>query len=360
MKAVIFAGGVGTRLWPLSRKNSPKQFEKIIGEKSTLRLSVERLRPEFPFEDIYVSSGGQYRDLIKEQVPEIPEENLIFEPEARDVGPAVGLVSGVLNKIAPDTPFAILWSDHLIKNVDGFKKALLTAGKIIEKNAGKIIFMGQKPRYPSQNLGWIEFGKKVETEEKWPLYEFKKWHYRPDLSSAVIYYKSGHHLWNPGYFVSTPKFILHQYKKFVPQMYRGLVKIAVSYGQPSFAKTLKEIYPSFPKISFDNAILEQLPPKEARVIFVDLGWSDVGAWEALKEALQTSTKENVIRGKVLLKDCQDCLVYNYTDQLVTTIDLHGYLVVNTNDATLVCHKDSVPKIKKLVEEMEGTENNYLT
>lgn len=360
MKAVIFAGGVGTRLWPLSRKSSPKQFEKVVGDKSTLQLSVERIRPDFAWEDIYISTGEQYRDLVHLQIPDLPEQNIILEPEMRDVGPAVGLATALLGRGGPKTTFAILWSDHLIKNTDLFKKVLRVAGLSLKNDPNKIIFLGQTPRFASQNLGWIEFGNKLKELEGISFYQFKSWHYRPDIASATQYLKSGYHAWNPGYFVSSCGFILDQYKKYVPQMYEGLIKLQKAFGRTSYDKLLKTIYPTFPKISFDNAVLEQLPPQVAHVLRVDLGWSDVGAWEALKEALQVSDEQSVTRGKVFLKDCRDCLVYNYTDQLVTTIDLDGHLVVNTNDVVLVCHKNSVPKIKKLVEELAGTENGGLT
>ena len=142
-------------------------------------------------------------------------------------------------------------------------------------------------------------------------------------------------------------------------MWKDFAEIQKSVGKNDFKQRLNKIYPQVNKISFDNAILEKLESQDALVISADLGWSDVGAWEALKEALQTTPSQNVIKGKVLVTDCKDTLVYNYTDQLVVTIDLDGFLVVNTHDVVLFCHKNSVPKIKKLVEKLANSENEHL-
>ena len=166
--------------------------------------------------------------------------------------------------------------------------------------------------------------------------------------------------WNPGYFVTTPKFILSQYEKFAPKIWKGIMEIQKAVGKSNYEDVLEKIYPKFEKISFDNAILERIDPKHVSVIAADLGWSDVGAWEALKEALEASTDENVTRGKVLLEDSSDNLVFNYTDQLTVGIDLEKMIVINTDDVLLVCSKNSVPKIKKLVESLSGTEHESLT
>lgn len=360
MKAVIFAGGVGTRLWPLSRKHTPKQFEKVIGEKSTLQLAFDRISPIFKPSDIFISSGKRYSEIIPAQLPKIPSENFILEPEMRDVGAAVGLVAAILEKIADSEPFIILWSDHLVKNENLFRKILTTAGKILEKEPEKIVFIGQKSRIATQNLGWIEFGDKVRDIEGLALYEFESLHYRPDLASAEKFHASEKHAWNPGYFGTTPSFLMSLYKKFAPEMYEGLVKIAATYGTTKFEATLGEIFPKFEKISFDNLILEKMDPGDGYVIGADFGWSDIGAWEQLKEALSTSEEENVTRGKVMLEDSSDSLVFNHTEQMVVGIDLNEFLVINTEDVVLVCPKDSVPKIKKLVESLAGTEHEKLT
>lgn len=360
MNAVIFAGGVGTRLWPLSRKKSPKQFEKIIGNKSTLQLAAERLQPDFSWENVYVSTGRAYVPIVQEQLPRLPATHVIGEPEVRDVGPAVGLMTAILAKIAPNEPMVILWSDHLVGKEALFRKVLRVAGDYIQSDPEKIIFVAQKPRFASENLGWISYAKEVHRVEDIAFHAFVDFQYRPDKATAEQYLASGHHAWNLGYFVTTPRFLLSQYKRFVPNVSAGLSRIADAWQTAPYDEVLNAVYPTLEKISFDNAILEKLDASQAFVVSENIEWSDIGAWEALKEALSEAEEKNVTQGKVMLNDTQDSLVYNYTDQLVVTIDVDDMLVVNTNDVVLVCKKGSVPKIKKLVERMAGTENDHLT
>ncbi len=360
MRAVIFAGGVGTRLWPLSRKKSPKQFEKIIGDKSTLQLAATRLLPDFSWDDIYISTGQRYTSLVHEQLPDLPADHVIGEPAMRDVGPAVGLVTSRFVREAPDEPMVILWSDHMVKKDALFRKILRVAGEIVKENPEKIVFVSQKPRFPSENLGWIEYGKQTDSQEGIRIFSFVNFQYRPDKETAKRYFKSGHHAWNLGYFVTTPRFLWKQYEAFVPNIYTDLTRVSSHIGQSDYEDVLGEVYPKLEKISFDNAILEKLSPSCASVISENIEWSDVGAWEALKEALEERKEMNVSTGRTILTDTRDSLVYNYTKQLVATIDLDGMLVVCTDDVILVCKKDSVPKIKTLVESMNGTENDHLT
>lgn len=352
MKIVVFAGGVGTRLWPLSRKNSPKQFEKILGDKSTLQLAVDRLRPDFNFEDIYIATGKKYEEIVKQQLPKIPAQNFIFEPAVRDVGPAVGLAMSIIGREHPSSPVAILWSDHFVKKERRFREVLHFAENLVIKNNNSLILIGQRARFANQNLGWIEFGEKTKEIRGTKVFKFKKLIYRPTLNQAESFLNQNF-AWNPGYFVTTPKFLLSQFEKFTPDLYRGIMKIKDE-------KTLEMVYPTLEKISFDNAILEKVDSRYVSVIAADLGWSDVGAWEALKEALEVTSAENVTKGKILINDSSDNLVFNYTDQLVVGIDLEKMLVINTDDVLLVCSKKSVPKIKKLVEKLENTPNQHLT
>lgn len=360
MKVVIFAGGVGTRLWPLSRKKTPKQFEKIIGDKSTIQLAVERVLSFVSPSDIFISSGIVYKDILFSQLPQLPKENFILEPEMRDVGAAVGLVAAILEKESPDEPFIILWSDHLVKNENLFKNILNSAEVLLKEDKNKIVFIGENSRFASQNLGWIEFGKEEKNINDIPLFALKSFHYRPDLELAQKFHESPNHVWNTGYFGTTASFLISLYKKFSPEMYENLLELQKSWRTSDFENKIKDLYPKLEKISFDNLILEKISPSDGLVIAQNLEWSDIGAWESLKEALAKSQEENVTKGRVALTDVKDSLVYNYTDQMLVGIDLEQFLVINTPDVVLVLPKKSVPKIKKFVESLAGTENEHLT
>lgn len=360
MKIVLFAGGVGSRLWPLSRKNAPKQFGKIIADRSMLQIAVHKLFPEFKWEEVFISTSNQYAPLISAQLPQLPEKNIIVEPESRDVGPAVGLVVAQMEKLNPDEPLVLLWgSDHLVKKEAIFRKMLRAAEKIILKDPNKIVFIGQKPRFANQNLGYIEYGKNIETIDNFPIHEFTGFQYRPPLEKAQEFLKDEKHAWNLGYFVTTPRFLWKLFEEFSPELYEKLKKIQDAYGAKDYQDVLNAVYPTLEKISFDNAILEKMDQKMGCVISADIGWSDIGAWEALKEALSDTVDSNVTKGKILLEDCRDSILHNETKQLIVGIDLDGLVVVSMEDVILICPKDSVPKIKKFVQNLDGTSYEHL-
>jgi len=359
MKIIVFAGGVGSRLWPLSRKNTPKQFGQIIGEESTLQSTINRLLPSFKPGDIYVATGKHYSDVVREQLPMIPADNFILEPAMRDVGPAIGLNAFLLDKKFSDEPIAILWSDHLVKNEEMFRQVLRMAESNVLDDNGKFVFIAQKPRFANQNLGWIELGEKIKEENGADVYRFQRLRYRPKLEDAQLFFKNASFVWNLGYFVTTPRILVNLFEEYAPEMYSQLMKIRDTWGTDAYEQTLEEIYPTLEKISFDDAILVKMSPDDMYVIATDLGWSDIGAWDALKEALSEEVSQNITKGNVLLEDTEDSLAFNYTEKLVVGIDLSEMLIINTDDVILICPKQSVPKIKKLVENLAGTPHEHL-
>jgi mannose-1-phosphate guanylyltransferase len=362
MKAVIFAGGVGTRLWPVSRKRSPKQFEKIIGNKSTLQTYIDLLLPDFSAEDIYVATGKEYVSLVKEQLDFIPDENIIGEPSRRDLGPAVAFWAGYLAKKFPNEPMLILFSDHLIRNKDRFLQMLSSVNKMLQTEPEKVIYFGHKARFASVNLGWIQTGPTLKNVDDINFYEFEGFKYRPDKDLADKWFTDNkHYCWNLGSFASTPEYLYKLFERFDPKIYNLTEEILKYIDTPQFEEMFAKYYADMPSIHVDNAIAEQLDKNFAYVVMEDIGWSDIGAWEALKEALETNKEDNITRGEVLLQDTKDTLVYNYNNKkLVVGIDLDDFLVVDTEDVLLVTKKTSVPKVKKLVEGLEGTLYEKLT
>jgi mannose-1-phosphate guanylyltransferase len=362
MKIVIFAGGSGRRLWPISRQKSPKQFEKIIDERSTLQLAVDRVRPTYGAENIFVSTNEKYVDMVRQQLPEIPAAHIIGEPARRDLAAAVGLaLSHVsLTTTRADEPIAILWGDNYMNRVDNFLALMATAEALLAQKKTNIVFMGETPRFANENLGWIGLGAEKGEVEGQPYYGFESLTYRPPLATCQRMFAEGTHVWNTGYFVTTVGFVQSLYQQKQPQMWSQLAQIQAQIGQSAYQETLHTIYPTLDVMSFDDAILRYIAPDEALVLHSEMGWSDPGTLYALKEAINPDPAANVSKGLVQTAETQDCLLYNYeADKLVAVIGLEGMIVVNTEDALLVVHKDKIPLVKKLVDGLEGTDlENY--
>lgn len=350
MKLIIFAGGTGTRFWPLSRKRLPKQFKKIFNGNSTLQLAFERIKKAFDISNIYISTNQDYISLVKEQLQDLPADQIIGEPEKRNVGPAVGYILIHLRKKGHHGPVAILWADHLMEHVDRFIEVLRKGEALVRENPQQLVFIGEKPRYAESNLGWIRTGDEIEKGQ----FKFKEWYYKPPPEESEKMYKSGEWYWNPGYFVVDLEFALCLYRVYAPEMYRKLKEIEENLKTYNEEETIKRVYPQFESISFDR-IIEKVPSDYAVVLPTDLGWSDPGTLYAFKEAMVGSGKENYTQGLTKELDTTDSLIINEEEKLVATVGLDGMVVVNTADALLVVHKDKVSKATELIKELEKNE-----
>lgn len=351
MKILIFAGGHGTRLWPISRQNSPKQFAQIFSGKSTFQLAVERVQDIFGIENIYVSTNSHFAEIVNKQAPQLIKENIILEPDKRDVAAAIGYALMRLEYSGYSGPVSIVWADHVMERTEEYIKALALGEELIIEDSNRFVFLAEKPRFPNHNLGWITVGNKVDRRNGIKISEFKKWRYRPELEECKKMFDEGDSFWNPGYFITSVGFVLGLFKEFEPEMFTTLHKIFEKEGN------LESLYPTLKKISFDDAILLKVPTNQAIVLEVDMGWSDPGTLYAMKEALSKSQDENVIIGDVVDIESKDTIVYNDSDKkIVTTIGLDGMIVVNTDDTILILHKDNAHKVKDLVKKLE--DNGY--
>lgn len=357
MKIVIFAGGSGTRLWPISRKQFPKQFQPIIDNKSTIELRVEQLAPTFGWNNIYFSTTESLVSLIKNMFPKVPTTNIITEPTRRDLGPAVGLAMVKLQKLgAGDEPVAVLWGDSVTMKADNFLDVMKAGEELIRQDSNRLIWLGEKPTFPNDNVGWITLGEELGEKNGVKYYHPTDFKYKPELKLAEQWEKDGKHVWNTGYFVTTANFVMSKYEENYPVMAEQLKEIAAAIGTDNENDVLQRIYPKLEAVHFDHIVLDHVRGQEALVLEGAFGWDDPGTLYALKQFLQEKKEDNVCKGLVYTYDTKDSLVYNYVNkQVVTTIGLEGFVVVNTPDAILVVPKDRIKDISNMLEEMKGTE-----
>jgi mannose-1-phosphate guanylyltransferase len=349
MKIIIFAGGTGKRFWPVSRKNSPKQFLPIIDNKPLSRLRFDILKNGFDICDIYISTGKRFEAESREIFKELPAENFILEPEMRDTGPAVSLAVSYIANQFPDEVISIQWSDHLIKKPEIFIESLKESERIV-KDQNKTVLLAVPARFPSPHRGYIQFSSMLKNiNSNISLYNFEKFVEKPTKEIAQQYINSGNYAWNPGYWTITGDYYLEIIKQSAPSTYEVCQKIVKSGFAPSVLEKFREL----DKISADYQFAEKISPEDAFVLLTDMGWSDVGEWIAFKEALEESQDANVINGQSFDLDSTDTLVYNTeSGKLIATIGLKGMVVVNTPDVLAVFHKDDNTRIKEFLNKIE--------
>lgn len=323
------------------------------------RQTVERLLKGFEPESLFVITGKAYIPLVAKEAPEIPTQNLIVEPEMRDTLAAVGLATVAILKRFPQAIIATLWgADHIVKNDEVFISALKAAYKLAQKKK-KIVNVDTRPTYPDTNLGYIELGKLLGTVDGFEIFEIVRQVEKPNLKRAQKFLKSLKYLWHAGYAVWQGQLMLSFYKRYQPQVCRSLLRIKDALGTTLEQEVLKKEYQKIPRLSIDFGILEKLVPGEQLDIPADLGWSDVGAWNILKDALSESKEDNVVKGANVDLGSQDCLIYSLKPQkIIATIGLEETIVVDTPDALLVCKKERAPEVKKIVNKLAETKKDY--
>ena len=348
MKAVIFAGGVGTRMWPMSRKSNPKQFQLLIGKKSIFQQTVARVKLGFEPSDIFISTGAEYKDIVKKQVPEIPEKNLILEPERRDSLGAVGYATAYVHKLYPKTTMVAIWgADHLVEDKKAFIRAIKLAGRIA-KTESKICKVDARPTFPSTYNGWVEIGKHIKKINGLDVYEFVRFIEKPNEEKAKKLFRSVKYLINVGYMAWNTDMMLDLFKKHSPKTYRHLQAIMDAIGTKQEIAVLKKEYAQIEKDSVDYGIFEKLKSGDMLVIPADMGWIDIGTWGLLYSGLSKKETDNITQGEVEIIEGEGNLVWSTQGKTIALVGMKDTVVVDVDDSILVCNRSKTGDVKKLV------------
>ncbi|MFH1142524.1 MAG: sugar phosphate nucleotidyltransferase [Candidatus Uhrbacteria bacterium] len=359
MKAIILAGGVGTRLWPMSRMAKPKQFFNLVTEEPLIRDTYRRLLRLFSTDDIYFAVSPTYVDAIKETFPEVENDHIIIEPAKRDTGPAMGYTASILELSAPDESIVFIPSDHWIEDEEAFLNCLRVGDRLIQET-GKMLDIAIAPSFPSTVLGYTKISDSYDTIDGVEVYNFAGHVEKPDFEVAKKFLDDGHYLWHANYYMWTPKRFMASLEKQAPAIGQLLRKIQAELVSGDRSR-IRELFESTPAISIDYAMTEKMDPEDVLIIKGDFGWSDIGAWDTLhdQKVSDTSTSRNVTRGQVLILDSEDNLFYASKERTIAAVGVSDLVVVDTGDAILVCPKSQAQRVKELVEEMKNQKLDHL-
>lgn len=358
MNAVILAGGQGTRLWPMSRKDKPKQFFSILSDLPMVVEVYDRLRSTFSEDQIYIATLEPFVPLIKELLPSLNPNQILTEPEKRDSGPAMALAAWNLAKHGKeDEPMVFIPTDHYIADINRFLRAL-TIGADLVSNTSKMVDISVDPEFASTTLGYTKIGERKELIDGVEVYEFSGHTEKPDYATAKTYVDSGKYLWHANYYMWTPKLLLEAYKKHAPEIYALLEKM-----DSAEVSEAEKYYGQMPSVSIDYAITEKIDPKDVLIIKGDFGWSDIGAWDVLHDRLrhrQADENQNVIKGDSITIETSNSLIYSQDKKIIATIGLSDMVIVDTEDALLVCPKGRAQEVKSLIQKLRDQDlNHYL-
>ncbi|MGD8400244.1 MAG: mannose-1-phosphate guanylyltransferase [Bacillota bacterium] len=349
LNILIMAGGKGERFWPQSRARHPKQLLNLTGNGALIRETVRRVAAVAAPENIYIITGALYADPIRREVPEIPEVNLIIEPEGRNTAPCIGLAALAIGKKDPDGVMAVLASDHIIKDESGFCR-LLEQGAAIAEKSGNVVTLGIKPDRLETGYGYIKIGTQMTGLTN--VYQVDRFTEKPDLETAREFLKTGNYLWNSGMFIWKIATIRRLIAEFMPQLHQGLEVIGQVWGTVAGEAILRREFAKFEKISIDYGIMERAP--RVAVLPADIGWDDVGSWTALERIRTRDSRGNIIaKPNTALVDVEDCIIETDGEKLIAAVGIRDLIYVETADAVLILPKDRAQDIKLILEKLRS-------
>ena len=344
--ALIMAGGRGERFWPRSRRNLPKQFLSLTDDGRTMiQLTVERILPLVDIEDIYIATNKDYRQLALEQLPGIPEENILCEPIGRNTAPCIGLGAVHIAKKYEDAIMLVLPSDHLIKFTKMYQTTLRDACRVAEEGTN-LVTIGIMPDYPETGYGYIKFDAK---EPEGRAYRVDRFVEKPSLEAAKEYLAAEEYLWNSGQFIWKVSSILKNMKQYMPDTYSRLLRIQEAIGTPEQEMVLDKEFREMESQSIDYGIMEKA--KDIFILPGAIGWDDVGSWLSVRRIKKTNELGNVVDGNIITVNTKNCIIQGGR-KLIAAVGLRDLIIVDTEDATLICEKDYTGDIKTVLENLK--------
>jgi mannose-1-phosphate guanylyltransferase len=344
----IMAGGIGSRFWPVSRVGQPKQFLDILGTGKTLiQQTFDRFANLVPVENIYIVTANEYLDISKEQLPQLPPENILGEPFRKNTAPCIAYISFKLQEINPEASLIIAPADHLILQEDKFLDVCSEALQFVNEN-NALLTIGIKPTYPNTGYGYIQHeGTEVSTG----IYKVKTFTEKPNLELARTFLSSGDFLWNSGIFIWKVKNGLDAFQQFMPEMYEVFASDADKLNGEEEKAVIERIYPQCPNTSIDFGVMEKA--NNVYVIPSSFGWSDLGTWNSAWENMEKDYFDNAVAGdKVIVFDSNKCVVHVPDEKLVVLQGLEDYIIADTKDVLLICKKEKEQAIKEYVAEVK--------
>jgi mannose-1-phosphate guanylyltransferase len=349
LHAIIMAGGSGTRFWPRSRRDRPKQLLCLAGESTMLQQTVARVEHLVPPERVYIITGADQAEATRAQLPELPARNVVAEPAPRDTAPCIALAAATVASKDPSGTMIVMPADHVIEPVEAFRTSLRAAVGVVEDDPTTLVTFGITPTRPETGYGYIERGEVLATRLGIPVYRVLQFREKPDRPTAERFLAAGNFLWNSGIFVWRARTILDAIREHRPRLGEAFEPIRQALGTPDEPEALARHFPQLERVPIDKAVMEHAP--NVRVLEVPYEWNDVGDWRAMATLLERDPGGNAIQGHVVAQDTRDSIIISDDGGIVATLGVEDLVVVHSGKATLVARKDRLDDLKALVDSL---------
>lgn len=346
LHAIIMAGGSGTRFWPKSRRDRPKQLLRLFGDRTMLQQTVDRIRPLIPDDRIIIVTGADQAAMTRAQLPELKPENIVAEPCPRDTAACVGLAAWIVRKRDPDGVMAVVAADHVVEPAETFLATIKAAVEVIEADPTTLITFGIKPTRPETGYGYIERGELLETRNGIAVNRVLRFREKPTRATAKRFLAAGNFAWNSGIFVWKARAILDELGRHRPELAAALARIGDALGTPAERDVIAREYPRMERAPIDKAVMEKAA--NVRVLEVSYRWNDVGDWRSLAEFLPQDVHGNAIQGDVIIQDTWGSILISDDGGLIAALGVNDIVVVQSGKATLVARRNQLDKLKELV------------